>query len=136
MKLRDPQSFILDLIANSSYRLSNDAGDCKFSPPATIRGVAKLYTVSAAGVLIYVGVATQPMSSRLNIGFKANGKGGHYGYKWKELTQRLDLAGWFLRSCGHPELTIQECGYGQARTENTVTSSAPGDAVSYQWLRF
>jgi hypothetical protein len=41
-----------------------------------------------------VGIAQQPMSSRLNLGFKANGKSGYHGYKWKKLQQRLRLSIW------------------------------------------
>jgi hypothetical protein len=94
MKLGQPQNFYLELVADSSYRLSDVGGPCKFSAPASARGAAKLYTVAAAGILIYVGVAAQPMSSRLNFGFKATGKGGYHGYKWKGLRDRLSLAVW------------------------------------------
>lgn len=54
----------------------------------------KLYTLSAAGKLLYVGVASQPMSSRLSFGFRAKGKGGYHGYKWKKLRHRLNLSIW------------------------------------------
>jgi hypothetical protein len=33
----------------------------------------------------YVGVTNQPMSSRINFGLKARGKGGYHGYKWKNI---------------------------------------------------
>ncbi|MBA1147844.1 hypothetical protein H0Z60_12380 [Ectothiorhodospiraceae bacterium WFHF3C12] len=72
----------------------------KFSRPASTRGVAKLYTLSANRQLLYVGIAQQPMASRLNYGFKANGKGGYYGYKWKHLAQVLGLTIWTASSNG------------------------------------
>ena len=94
MILSEPLNFYLELLADSRYQLTNAGGLCKFAAPATVRGLAKLYTVAAAGALIYVGVADQPMSSRLTLGFRANGKGGYHGYKWKQLRSRLNLTVW------------------------------------------
>jgi hypothetical protein len=34
------------------------------------------------------------MSSRLSFGFRAKGKGGYHGYKWKKLRHRLNLSIW------------------------------------------
>jgi hypothetical protein len=45
-------------------------------------------------MLFHVGIAQQPMASRLSYGFRANGKGGYHGYKWKGLTQRMALSVW------------------------------------------
>ena len=102
MTLNDPQNYSLELVDGGSYRLHTETGVCKFSKPCTIRGLAKLYTVSHAGTLIYVVIAEQPMSSRLNFGFKANGEGGYHGYKWKQLQQRLQLAVWTGQVDGKP----------------------------------
>lgn len=94
MILNEPQNYWIELLSEGAYRLSSESGVCNFTRPATIRGVAKLYTLSEGGALIYVGIAQQPMSSRLNFGFKANGKSGYHGYKWKNLQQRLRLSVW------------------------------------------
>lgn len=94
MILNEPQDYWIELLEGGAYRLSSESGVCSFSKPATVRGVAKLYTLSDRGVLIYVGIAQQPMSSRLNFGFKANGEAGYHGYKWKKLQQRLRLSVW------------------------------------------
>jgi len=102
MVLSAPQDYVIELKDGGSYRLSTGAGVCTFSKPATVRSLAKLYTLSDAGVLVYVGIAEQPMSSRLNYGFKASGKGGYHGYKWKGLKQRLALSVWTAQVDGKP----------------------------------
>ena len=102
MVLNEPQDYMIELVNGGGYRLHAEAGVCTFSKPSTVRGLAKLYTVSHAGVLLYVGIAEQPMSSRLNFGFKASGKGGYHGYKWKRLKQRLALSVWTAKVGGKP----------------------------------
>ncbi len=94
MNLNEPQDYKLKLLSGGSYELRNSEGVAGFSKPASTRGVGKLYTISHAGTLIYVGIAQQPMSARLNYGFKANGKGGYHGYKWKHLSHTLALSIW------------------------------------------
>jgi len=100
MILIEPQNYWIKLLDGGSYRLSTDSGTCKFSKPATLRGTAKLYTLSNSGSLIYVGIAQQPMSARLNYGLKAKGKAGYHGYKWKHLKQRLRLSIWTIKKYG------------------------------------
>lgn len=94
MKLNDPQNYTIRLLSEAGYELSQNSKKVKFSKPASARGVAKLYTLSHDGKLLYVGIAQQPMAGRLNFGFKAEGKGGYHGYKWKNLTQTLKLSVW------------------------------------------
>src|SRR5580700_7596961 len=94
MLLNEPQDYGIELAEGGRYRLHVEAGVCTFSSPSTVRGLAKLYTLSAAGILLYVGIAQQPMASRLISGFKASGKGGYHGYKWKALRHRLALSVW------------------------------------------
>jgi hypothetical protein len=94
MKLNQPQDYELILLPGGAYELRNSDGITKFTSPASVRGIGKLYTLSNSGRLLYVGIAQQPMSSRLNYGFKANGKGGYYGYKWKHLSHALTLSIW------------------------------------------
>ena len=100
MILNEPQNYWIELFGEGSYRLSTEYGTCNFSKPATLRGVAKLYTLSDAGSLIYVGIAQQPMSTRLNVGLKARGKAGYHGYKWKNLKQLLRLSIWKVKKNG------------------------------------
>ena len=100
--LNEPQEYTLELVDGGSYRLHTEAKVCTFAKPSTVRGLAKRYTVSDAGALFYVGIAEQPMSSRLSFGFNASGKGGYHGYKWKGLRQRLALSVWTAQIGGNP----------------------------------
>jgi len=97
--LENPLDYELSL-SDGWYRLSRNSVDCRFSAPATIRGVAKLYTISCDDSLLYVGVAKQPMAARLSYGFKANGIGGYHGYKWKFLETNLKLSIWTAKLNG------------------------------------
>src|ERR1700709_2548584 len=93
-QIEAPQDFDLLLASDGTHTLSSNGDKCKFSAPASIRGIAKLYTLSSETKLLYVGVAEQPMSSRLSYGFRASGEGGYYGYKWKNLRHSLRLSVW------------------------------------------
>jgi hypothetical protein len=105
--LNDPQNYTLELLDGGAYRLCNRQGVCTFTKPSTIRGLAKLYTVSLAGKLWYVGIAEQPMSARLGFGFKATGKAGYHGYKWKGSIEKLALSVWTAELNGGPA-SLQE----------------------------
>jgi hypothetical protein len=94
MKLRSPQTYSLELLDGGPYRLFSEGVACKFSKPASTEKHPKLYTLAAGGKLLYVGIASQSMSSRLSSGFRAKGKGGYHGYKWKTLRHRLALSVW------------------------------------------
>lgn len=94
MKLRSPQAYSLQIRDDGSYQLFSDGVACRFSKPASAVKHPKLYTLAADGKLLYVGIASQSMSSRLSFGFRANGKGGYHGYKWKTLRHRLALGVW------------------------------------------
>ncbi len=99
MKLDDPSDFDLSL-AGGVYQLFRGSAHAKFAAPASTRGIAKLYTLADGPSLIYVGIAQQPMASRLSYGFRANGKSGYYGYKWKEYKGALRLSIWTARASG------------------------------------
>ncbi|MEW7850519.1 hypothetical protein AB2N08_17655 [Massilia aurea] len=94
MKLSSPQTYHLELADVGPYRLFMDGVTCKFIKPYSSSQWPKLYTVAANGKLIYVGVASQAMSSRLSLGLRAKGEGGYHGYKWKHLRHRLTLCIW------------------------------------------
>ncbi len=93
MRLNDPSDFDLAL-SGGKYKLSCESGPAKFSAPISTRGIAKLYTVSSDSSLLYVGIAQQPMSSRLSYGLRATGKSGYHGYKWKSHEGVLRLTIW------------------------------------------
>ena len=102
MKLASPQAYSLQLFDEGPYGLSVDGAICKFSRPASASKHPKLYTLAVAGKLVYVGGASQSMSARLSLGFRANGKGGYHGYKWKNLRNVLSLNVWSAEHDGRP----------------------------------
>jgi hypothetical protein len=93
MILNHPLDFDL-AISGGAYKLWCDSKPAKFAAPISTRGIAKLYTVSNEDSLVYVGIAQQPMSSRLSYGLCAAGKSGYHGYKWKAHGGTLRLAVW------------------------------------------
>ena len=106
--LDSPHDFDISL-AGGMYRVERASKPCKFYAPLTVRGIAKLYTISSDNSLIYVGISQQPLSSRLGYGFRANGKSGYYGYKWKSLESNLKLSVWTAKSNGvHSSLRLLE----------------------------
>jgi hypothetical protein len=94
MNLPQPQIFALQLRPSASYEVVlNGASRPGFSNPAT-RVCPKLYVVTQSKDIHYVGVTNRPMSSRINLGLKAKGKGGYHGYKWKGIKLPLRLFVW------------------------------------------
>jgi hypothetical protein len=102
--LGNPQIYKLRLhnrLPNRLYLLEGEDGNKNFTAPASQKGRPKLYTVSSNGKLHYVGITSQPMSMRLRSGFKATGKHGYWGYKWKEINSALILHVWVLENLSH-----------------------------------
>lgn len=95
------------VLSGGAYKLQRNDVRVKFKPPATTRGIAKLYTLSDAHSLIYVGIAQQPMSARLGYGLRADGKKGYWGYKWKNLEKTVQLTVWTAMVDGQPA-TLRE----------------------------
>jgi hypothetical protein len=76
----------------------NGQGTSHFIAPDTKSGIQKLYVVKDGKDICYVGITSQPMSSRLRGGFKDDGHYGYHGYKWKHLKE-VELLTWtFPRS--------------------------------------
>jgi len=89
--LTGPERYELTLTP-SAYTL-----DRKFCGFACKKKIPKLYVVAVEGEVVYVGVTRQPMSNRLRYGFKAKGKGGYYGYAWRNKHTRVSLYVWAAR---------------------------------------
>jgi len=64
-----------------------------FKKPVTDTGVPKLYVVKYQSKVIYVGLTSQGIRTRLRYGLKAKGKHGYHGYQWKNLSE-VDLLVW------------------------------------------
>lgn len=97
MKLNPAQEYELTLKNDLSYELKANNIVCKFSSPASKKNLAKLYTVTENKVLLYIGITSQSMSSRLNSGLKSKGKNGYHGYKWKGIRSGLTLRIWTIQ---------------------------------------
>jgi len=65
-----------------------------FIAPDTKSGIQKPYIVKYDEDICYVGITSQPMSSRLRLGFKDEGHYGYHGYKWKEKLKEAELLVW------------------------------------------
>jgi hypothetical protein len=65
-----------------------------FIAPDTESGIQKLYVVMDGRDICYVGITSQPMSSRLRIGFVTSGHYGYHGYKWKDKLGQAELLVW------------------------------------------
>lgn len=74
-----------------------------FVAPDTKPGIQKLYVVKDGKDICYVGITSQPIGSRLRIGFIDSGHYGYHGYKWKDKLERAELLIWTF-----PDLT-REC---------------------------
>ncbi len=101
MKLNGPQDFVLEKVGEK-YAVSSEDGSSGFSAPASLKKVPKLYSVYDDKVLHYIGITSQPMSTRLRFGIKAAGQNGYHGYKWKHLP-RLYLSIWTVSNCNDDE---------------------------------
>jgi hypothetical protein len=86
--LAGPERYELTLTP-TAYKL-----DRKFCGFACKKKTPKLYVVAAKRKLVYVGITSQSMSSRLRYGFKAKGQGGYYGYAWRNRHTRVSLFVW------------------------------------------
>lgn len=64
-----------------------------FTQPDTKSKLPKLYVVKSGSEVIYVGLTTQSIQTRLRYGLKAQGETGYYGYKWKDLSE-VDILIW------------------------------------------
>jgi hypothetical protein len=65
-----------------------------FIAPDTKSGIQKLYVVKHGKDICYVGITSQPISSRLRTGFISDGHYGYHGYKWKDKLKQAELLVW------------------------------------------
>lgn len=79
----------IESIESEGHKINN------FEQPATKNKLPKLYVVKSGAKVIYIGIASRNMRSRLRYGFQAKGKGGYHGYKWKDLSE-VDILIWYF----------------------------------------
>ena len=94
IKIEKSQIYTLRLKKFGKYELLENKKKARFSKPASASKIAKLYTLSLNKKIIYVGITSRSLATRLRDGFKATGKTGYYGYKWKSLKEELILHIW------------------------------------------
>lgn len=93
MELEGPETYKL-AITPESYQVECEKGLPRFSGLAIRLKTPKLYIVSVNRVPIYIGQTTQSMSTRFRYGWKATGKKGYWGYKFRHTHDHADLAIW------------------------------------------
>lgn len=92
MDLRGPYRFKVTYDPTEKQILC-ERGRNKFSDPLTSKK-PKIYVFSRGGKPIYVGATIQSMSTRLRLGWSADGTGGFYGYRFRKQGSEVDLDVW------------------------------------------
>lgn len=95
MNYKGPYKYKLILISTEEQRriasVLKDGKQVLFSAPLTQHKVPKIYVIKIAGEVVYIGYTSQSINSRLRSGLKATGKNGYHGYKWKDVTDEVEL---------------------------------------------
>jgi len=87
--LAGPHSYVVRIEKPRYWVMNTTSGN--FTPPASSKGIPKLYTYSKEGSLHYVGITTVRLSNRLRYGLTADGTTGYHGYKLQDGEYRLDV---------------------------------------------
>jgi len=106
MKISGPNTYYLAINA-CKINVTGPNGENHFVAPATSKKTTKLYIVSAEGMLLYVGVTSQSMSTRIRMGMTADGTHGYHGYTWGKKNHNLRLDIWYLKDSATPNLDIE-----------------------------
>ena len=77
--------------------VDSDNGRPHFSKPATEKSTPKLYLIFEGEEPVYIGGTKQPISSRLRLGFQANGNNGYRGYLWRHFLTEAKIDIWLLK---------------------------------------
>ena len=99
-------------ISESDYRCLSVNGETvnHFISPDTKPTTQKLYVLKDGGEVYYVGMTSQSMSSRLRIGYRADGEHGYHGYKWVGKITKAELLVWCFT---HDDSAITEAIEGE-----------------------
>ncbi|MBO3098289.1 hypothetical protein [Gelidibacter pelagius] len=65
--------------------------EVNFTDPLTDSALPKLYVISVANEIVYIGFTFQSIATRLNSGLKAKENNRAIGYKWKHIQEELEL---------------------------------------------
>jgi hypothetical protein len=107
MHLIGPEVYQLT-VSPTDFHVTQESGASGFRALAAAKG-HKLYCVSLASALVYIGITRQRMSSRLRYGWTANGRSGYHGYAWRHKRATGHLQVWGLRSgcSGDPDRLLE-----------------------------
>lgn len=92
-KIEGPQTYKLR-VKDKECSVIGPSSETHFIKPAT-KKIPKLYVISKGSKILYVGITVQSISTRLRLGMKATGRGGYYGYMWREKDNTLKLDIWW-----------------------------------------
>lgn len=115
-------------ITSEGYKVECPAGQPRFSGIAS-SGKPKLYIVSVGEIPVYIGITTQRMSARLRFGWRANGKNGYHGYRWRHHLTTANLDVWCHENAPDekPELDMET-----VEAEIVFLIRSKGDWPKYQ----
>lgn len=89
MEFTGPYCYTLFLSGEENKRIISkktcDGIESNFKAPVTKVRIPKIYILKYQGEIVYVGYASQSISTRLGQGIRATGLNGYYGYKWKHV---------------------------------------------------
>jgi len=71
---------------------------------------AKIYILKEGEDYLYVGATTQSLTTRFGQGFRANGKAGYHGYKWK-VKEKVQLYVWCFDGLGKMQIESIEAEF-------------------------
>lgn len=109
MLLDGPYEFQIAVEEHDRYSLVCNRGGTTFHAPVTQR-CPKLYVFADDKKLLYIGQTVQSMSTRMRMGFKADGTSGYHGYRWRTVRKKATCHVWCLRGVTREdELHTLEC---------------------------
>ncbi|MFH1196842.1 MAG: GIY-YIG nuclease family protein [bacterium] len=97
LELEFKDNRIINILDLNSKKVLNS-----FSKPLTGKGY-KLYIIKSNKEFLYIGITRQSLRNRFRLGFKAEGKNGYHGYKWKNI-KCVQLFVWIFESCNETQL--------------------------------
>jgi len=104
MKVVGPERYRLTFDARA-FKVRCALGTDKFSGFSTSR-LPKLYVVSIKHRPVYVGVTRRPIRARLRGGWRADGRGGYYGYAFRHKLVSAQLDVWCHQNAAGPNLNL------------------------------
>lgn len=97
MRFEGPYTYKISVKEDGGYAVLHEEGYNKFKDPVT-KSYPKIYVFTHDRKIIYVGKTSTPIATRIRLGFKAKGKGGYWGYKWRHKLASAQLHIWCLIS--------------------------------------